>query len=52
MGSGDSVWVYSSSVVATDVSGTGNRIGDLIGWGPSARIRSSSVVVGGVSRDW
>ena len=49
VGWGSSATIVYSSVVAAEVSGTGQNVGGLIGWGSSARIVSSSVVAAEVN---
>ncbi len=48
-GDDQSAHIFSSSVVANEVRGTGDRVGGLMGDGIYARIVSSSIVVGEVS---
>ena len=49
VGWGDSAQIFSSSVVAGEVSGSGARVGGLVGRGDLARIISSSVEADEVS---
>ena len=49
VGNGESARIYSSSVVAAEVSGAGTNVGGLMGSGDSAWIVSSSVVASEVS---